>query len=209
MIFRLFLIFSVFTFLSTVAQSELGSTQGAISARNLPSPIISKSTVQLDVPHIRQKPDYCVPSSTAMVLKYYGQNHSQSDLKARAENYKPASRQNWTFTYWDDMNHALRQMGYRWSIKNYPKTNQGFSRGLRDIKASLRQGRPVLIEVHQGPGHTFVIMGFDDTKQQVYIRDPNLPSSRARQLSYATLRDNWHNHRFGQNRSAFFSKPSR
>ncbi len=168
---------------------------------------VSSTLVVLDVPHVRQKPDYCVPSSTSMVLAYYGRTHSQTDLKMRAEHHKPKSQQNWTFTYWADMQKGLRSLGYNWSIRFYPKTNAGFSKGLADIKRSLKKGRPVMIEVHQGPGHTFVVMGFDNANQVIIVRDPNLPSSRVRQLSYADLRTNWHNHKFGQHRSAFFSKP--
>lgn len=195
--------------LTHAALADLRETEGVIPLRHVPKPGITDTSVLLNVPHIRQKPDLCVPASTAMVLRYYGHDHSQSTLKQMAESHKPPGQRNQTFTYWKDMDHALRQLGARWKIRDYRRNRQGFLRGLKDIKASLRRGRPVLIEVHQGPGHTFVVIGYDDARQMVYVRDPNLSASRARELSYATLETNWHNHRFSPTRSAFFSTPPR
>ncbi len=107
------------------------------------------------------------------------------------------------------MDVALRKMGYRWKIRSFPKTGSGFDSGLKQIKRHLGKGLPVLIEVHQDAGHTFVVMGFDDARQEIYVRDPNLPGRNSRVISYAVLRENWHNHRFGPSRSAFFAHPKR
>ena len=105
------------------------------------------------------------------------------------------------------MQHALREIGENWTIRDYPRTAEGFDRGLEDVKASLRAGNPVMIDVHLDDGHTFVLIGFDDTKKVVYIRDPALNGSDSRVLSYDALAASWHNHRFGPGRSAFFSRP--
>ncbi|WP_412551969.1 C39 family peptidase [Shimia sp. MIT910701] len=202
------IVFAVLLALSASwANAELGARTGEILKRKLPPPTISQSLVLLDVPHVRQKPDYCVPSSASMILGYYGRPTSQTEIKNRAESHKPKDKQNWTFTYFVDLQKGLRTLGHRWDIRSFPKTNAGFNKGLAEIQRSLKKGRPVMIDVHQGPGHTFVLIGFDDAKQVVFIRDPNMPSSRARQLTYDQMRSNWHNHRFGPHRTAVFSKP--
>ena len=85
-------------------------------------------------------------------------------------------------------------------------TDAGFEIGLVDIKKSLRDGHPVMIDVHLGQGHTFVIMGYNDRDKVVYIRDPDLAASHSRILSYRELLVSWHNHRFSDSRSAFFSQ---
>lgn len=189
-----------------VAAAKMSQQTGLVSHSSIPKPIISKSVVVLDVPHIRQKRDHCVPTSAAMILRYYGETHDPALLKRYAEEHKPKSKRNTTFTYWVDMRRALKVIGKNWTIRDYPKTERGYQRGLNDIKRSLRAKRPVMIDVHLGPGHTFVIMGFNDEKQVVYIRDPDLPKSRSRILPYSELRRSWHNHRFGNSRSAFFSR---
>jgi uncharacterized protein YvpB len=199
--------FGIMLLSARLVSAEIGWREGVVSRSQVPQPVVSRQLVILDVPHISQGADpLCVPTSSAMILAYYGERHDKWDLKKRAENYKPAAQRNVEFTYWVDMQHAVKALGRRWTIKNYAKTNSGFSRGLSDIRRSLRAGRPVMIDVHLGVGHTFVVAGFDDAKQLVYIRDPLLKKSQMRVLSYATLRDDWHNHRFATNRSAFFSR---
>ena len=190
------------------ASAGIGLTQGVVDIGKLPQPVVSPSTVYLDVPHMSQghRP-WCVPVSASMVLRYIGKDVEPADLKHRAVSHKPKYKRNRNFTYWADMNVALRSIGERWTIRDYPKTESGFRQGLNDIRRSLRRGRPVLIDVHLREGHTFVVAGFSDEEEAVYIRDPLLTSQRARILKYADLRSDWHNHRFGNSRSAFFSLP--
>ena len=76
-----------------------------------PLPIVSDPVVRLDVPHIRQQPDLCVPTSSTMILRYFGETHDPVVLKRLAEEHKPPSQRNTAFTYWVDMRHALRQVG--------------------------------------------------------------------------------------------------
>lgn len=195
------------TAFSTASYAEIGWRDGAILHSKLPAPALTKSYVRLDVPHMRQRDNLCVPTSAAMVIKYFGENVDPVELKMLAENHKPKDQRNSTFTYWSDVNYALKKYGYKWQIRSYPKSNSGFRSGLRDIKRHLRKGRPVLIDVHQDEGHTFVVMGFNDEAEVVYVRDPNLSRKKSRILSYAVLKQNWHNHRFANNRSAFFAIP--
>lgn len=201
------LIFGIMLLAARLATAEIGWREGVANRSQIPHPIISRELVVLDVPHISQGSNpLCVPTSSAMILAYYGEDHDKWDLKKLAENYKPASKRNVDFTYWVDMQHAVKEIGRRWTIKSYPKTNGGFSRGLNDIRRSLRAGKPVMIDVHLDVGHTFVLAGFDDAKQLMYIRDPLLRPSQMRVLSYSKLRDDWHNHRFGPDRSAFYTR---
>ena len=192
----------------SAASAEIGWNQGVVNIARLPQPLVSPSVVYLDVPHISQghRP-WCVPTSASMVLRYFGKNVEPADLKHRAESHKPKRKRNRNFTYWADMRIALRSVGERWTIRDYPKTESGFRRGLNDIRRSLRRDRPVLIDVHLRGGHTFVVAGFNDEDNVIYIRDPLLTSRKARILTYANLRRDWHNHRFGNSRSAFFSSP--
>lgn len=132
---------------------------------SLPPPAVTKSYIRLEVPHLRQWKNLCVPTSAAMVLKYFGETADPVQLKAMAGGDKPATRRNADFTYWDGMSHALAQMGYRWAIKTYPRTRQSFETGIRQIRRHLKKGWPVLIDVHQDVGHTFVATGYDDVQQ--------------------------------------------
>ena len=190
----------------TTSQARMSPNDGIISARSLPNPVMSHNLVLLDVPHIRQNPWHCVPTFSAMVLRYFGENHVPAQLKAWAEVYKPASKRNVRFTYWKDMQHALGKIGKRWEIRNYAQNSTGFSQGFAAIKSSLRKGNPVLIDVHLGYGHTFIVIGFDEIRKVVYVRDPDIAEKYARAISYAQLRADWNNHRFSKSRNAFFTR---
>lgn len=189
------------------SSAEIQLSTGVTQSQSIPGPTRSYARVVLNVPYMAQKPWHCVPTSAAMILAYYGRGHDPDDLKKRAEDYKPQVSRNVQFTLWRDMLHALKEIGERWEIRDYPKTPEGFRKGLDDIKDALRSGNPVMIDVHLDAGHTFVLIGFDDTQKVVFIRDPALRSTESRVLSYDVLEGAWHNHRFGPERSAFFARP--
>lgn len=192
---------------ASAARGELAPREGAIAAGRLPPAGKGAGYRRLDVPHIRQPPNLCVPTSAAMILAYFGQVMDPRRLKVMAEGHKSPSQRNADFTYWDDLDHALRQLGHRWTIRHYPRTEAGFRRGLRDLKRSLDRGRPVMIEIHQDVGHTLVVTGYHEASGIVFLADPFLPTGQSRVLGYDQLRENWHDHQFGPSRSAFFSRP--
>ncbi|WP_238364811.1 C39 family peptidase [Mesobacterium pallidum] len=185
------------------ALAELRPSEGRVPTRSLPAPIVSRSLVRLDVPHIRQGRNLCVPTSVAMVLAYQGRPRDPKALKTLAEGHKPAGQRNKDFTYWADMQTGLRQIGERWSIRHVDKSSAGLRQGLAEMHRLLRRNVPVIIEVELGPGHSFVVMGFDDSRQEIFVRDPDIPSRDSRRLSYAELNESWHNHAYGPGRSLF------
>lgn len=189
------------------AQQNQGITfeDGVVAVKDLPKPTISDDLVLLNVPHIKQRPWHCVPTSAAMVIRYFGGNVGPDQLKKLAEAEKPIEERNVKFTLWNDLLPVMKTNSLDWKIKGYPKTIEGYENGLADLKASLRKDLPVLMDVHMGNGHTFVVIGFDDHQEKIYIRDPSLPGNQARVLTYDQIQRHWHNHRFGNNRSLFFT----
>lgn len=145
--------------------AEIYPGTGVVQHSSLPAPSVREKFVRLEVPHIRQRPWLCVPTSSAMILKYFGKNYDPRKLKRLAEGHKPKSKRNRRFTYFRDMRRGLQKIGYSWRIENYSKTEAGFEHGLERIKASLRNRLPVMIDVHLGQGHTFVVMGFNEKKR--------------------------------------------
>lgn len=195
------------SFWGAEATAKIDLYQGLVQPEEVPEPIISSDLVILDVPQRSQLMEpWCVPASVSMVLAYYGRDLSPAQVKHMAEDFKHPAKRNVWVTSWLDMQEGLRRIGEKWEIRHYKKTKRGFSEGLREIKRSLRRGRPVLIDVDLLTGHTFVLVGYDDEKQIVYIRDPLLKDGRMRVLSYWTLYQDWHNRRLARTRSAFFSK---
>lgn len=192
----------------TQASARIDLYEGLTQPEDMPAPVKRSSKVLLDVPQVWQgKQPWCVPASVAMVLAYYGRDVTPARLKGLAEERKHVSQRNQWATSWLDMQDGLKRIGESWKIRHFPNTEAGFTEGLRQIKRSLRRGRPVLIDVDLLTGHTFVVVGYNEKDQLLYIRDPLLKDGRMRVLSYWTVRKNWHNRALARTRSAFFSAP--
>ncbi len=186
--------------------AEMFQHTGLVPHARIPAAVVADAIVRLDVPHMRQLPYLCVPTSSAMILRYFGEQHDPVVLKRLAEEHKPPEKRNSRFTYWVDMRHALRQKGKIWHIRDYAKTEGGYQQGLAEMKRSLRAGNPVMIDVHLDGGHTFVVMGYNDRENVAYIRDPNIAEAQSRILPYDELLRSWHNHRFANSRSVFYAQ---
>lgn len=205
---RAFLILMLLSLAGVPAEAKIGLRQGLTQPEDVPRPVKRSDLVLLDVPQVAQgKQPWCVPASVSMALAYYGEDVSPARLKHLAESHKHESQRNVWVTSWLDMQKGLRRIGARWKIRHYRNTHAGFVDGMRDIKRSLRRGRPVLIDVDLLTGHTFVVIGFNDAEQVLYIRDPLLKDGRYRVLSYWTVREHWHNRALARTRSAFFTSP--
>src|SRR5262245_1284584 len=93
------------------AFAEMQNGTGVVPHSRIPAPVVSDAVVRLDVPHMQQRPWLCVPTSSAMILRYFGETHDPVKLKALAEERKSPAHRNTTFTLWVDMRHALQQLG--------------------------------------------------------------------------------------------------
>ena len=64
------------------ADSPVGNKTGVIrSAEEIPAPGVTESSVFIEIPHIRQETNLCVPTSAAMVLEYFGDPQPPRKLK--------------------------------------------------------------------------------------------------------------------------------
>ncbi len=84
-----------------MSMAEIGLREGVVSSKKMPSPQKERYIVFLDVPHMKQGHDMCVPTSSSMILAYFGENHKPRKLKDLAENHKPPNKRN-SFTLWSD-----------------------------------------------------------------------------------------------------------
>jgi len=207
------LLFVVAVGLSTyAADAEVHDRTGVVKRRAVPEAINSKTRVFLELPHLRQETNLCVPTSAAMVLEYYGDPQAPRKLKvlSRGKTYDPdAPFDDYTITWWNDLLAGLETLGYRrWHAKGYANDEAGFRAGLQDVKASLTRGDPVLVDVALFGSHTMVVVGYDDDEQQVFFNDPNLSRSGVRVLTYNQLESIWNGLSYDRNtRPTLFTRP--
>ncbi|HEY6241814.1 MAG TPA: C39 family peptidase [Burkholderiales bacterium] len=170
------------------------------SSDGLPRPQFSESSVFLEIPHLRQEKNLCVPTSTAMVLEYFGESHAPRELKvlSRGRDYDPKEPfSDFTITFFSDLVLGLRKIGYDWRESKYTNNGWGFRRGLKDIRENLRRGNPVLVDTTLFGGHTFVVTGFDDDNAVLYFADPNIGAPGLRTISYEQFETIWSSEKTG------------
>ena len=179
----------------------------------LKTPVEAAAAEQaLGVPHLRQEPMLCVPTSAAMVLAYYGDPQPPRRLKSLASgrNYDPnAPFSDYTITRFQDLVRALGGLGYVWTEKTYADTPNGAESGLREIELQLVQRRPVMVDVTlPASGHTVVVDGFDPQSRTLFIVDPDAPAPGRRTISYDEFAAIWNEHAYGGRfRSMIVTRP--
>lgn len=157
----------------------------------------SSSYFKINLNHQEQEYMLCVPTSASIMLDKFGWNYPPRQIKL-ATLRKPWYGQSTPFNNWTpmtigDLFRGLDYLGIKnWKFGFY--NNSEFNIGLNEIKASIRQGNPVLIVVtYGGPvGHAMAVCGYDDANQRLIINDPANRKPGIVYYSYSDLRDkNW------------------
>jgi hypothetical protein len=148
-----------------------------------------------------------------MVLAYYGDPRTPRELKvlSRRKSYDPRRPfDDFTFTWWRDLIRGLERLRYSWIEYTYPNDDGGFRAGLREIQTRLRSDEPVLVDIALYGSHTLVVVGYDEARRLVFLRDPNLPPPGYRVLTFAELESVWNGRSYGLDaRPALFTRPAK
>jgi len=154
----------------------------AASSRQTDTPA---TIVLLPVQHIDQDVDLCVPTCASMSVAYYGDPHDQHEIKALS-----LPPDNHFFgTHFSDLVKGMAELGYHWRIGSYNRTLDGYTHGLKDIIASIRQQQPVLVDL---PEHVVLVVGFDLNAQELAFQDPARPAPGFRVMTFAQFQSTWH-----------------
>ncbi|MCX7423606.1 MAG: C39 family peptidase [Planctomycetia bacterium] len=161
--------------------------------------------VLLKVEHVRQGKNLCAPASASMVLKYYGKQVSQDEIKRLANSV--AKNPEFAGTYYIDIVKSLKTTGVEWIHREYKADSVGFEAGMTDIIKSLDEGHPVIVDTKMPPdGHTLVVNGYDPNRKQISLVDPLIPAPGIRFVTYAEFVDLWQSLTVNT-RGAIFTQP--
>ncbi|WPJ95485.1 papain-like cysteine protease family protein [Coraliomargarita algicola] len=124
------------------------------------------------VPMIRQKGNYCVPASAAMIAQFHGIKTDQ-DQVAELSSAMSANNQG---TYPSDMLLAMEKLGFKGHALHW-KSEEDFVRtALPQIRQALFETGPIYISFRPnvfGPmGHGCVIVGYNDRKEELLFNNP-------------------------------------
>jgi uncharacterized protein YvpB len=125
----------------------------------------------LKVPHLDQGWNLCAPTSTSVVLRYYGLAADPEEIKRNAPN-SPFG----TGTAWDKINLSLQKLyGFTWELKTFSFDAKGAEEGLTLIRGELDRGNPVVIDIRgaeaTGGAHTVTVIGYDRQQGVIYLQD--------------------------------------
>jgi hypothetical protein len=140
-----------------------------------------------------------------MILGYYGEDRDPQYLKSIAS--PPGS----TFpgTYFKDMVAGMRKLGYRWEEECFSNDGPGFREGIRKVKRSVVDRRPVMVDIWSPPiGHTVVVVGVDERAKKLTFLDPNANAPGLWTASEETFKSVWHSN-VANYRCAVFTRPKK
>lgn len=163
----------------------------------------------IELNHQKQETNLCVPSTASMVLGRSGRVISPREIKLLASNKRQRRNQefdDFTATMFVDLIAGLSKIGIRWEQRTYRDNKHGFRDGLKEMKAALDKGLPVLTDTSLYGGHTFAVVGYDEAKQQIIAIDPAIDGPGLRVLAYDEFEDIWNSRGVGFNgRGAVFT----
>ncbi len=151
--------------------------------------IIRGEYQNIKVGYQHQGYNMCVPTSTAIVLSYYGEKISPEKIKALST----PDTSTFAGTFLSDLVKGVKKLGYLWQVRTFSMDSLGFERGFAEIKAALDDGHPILLSTSLPPiGHTMVMVGYDTLHKQIFLMDPNSAFPGNRTISFTVFHKLWH-----------------
>jgi len=143
----------------------------------------------IQIQHIRQGYNLCVPTAASMVLQYYGDTISPTKLKELST----PKGSTFSGTYLKDLVTGVKTLGYSWEERVFRMDDSSFAMGFAEIRSALDQGHPILLSTSSPPiGHTMVMVGYDVFRREIFLVDPNRDAPCKRTMSFYTFKSIWH-----------------
>lgn len=124
------------------------------------------------VPMVKQKGNYCVPASAAMIAGFHGLKTDQDQI-AQLSSGGSVNHQG---TYPSDMLLAMEKLGFDGQSMHWKRPEQFETKVLPAIRKSLLQQGPVYISFKAGVfgdmGHGCIIIGYNDRRDEMTFHNP-------------------------------------
>jgi hypothetical protein len=140
-------------------------------------PPTTKLILLRDMPHVKQKNDFCGEACAEMVLRKLGKNISQ-DQVFNASGLDPKLGRG---CYSSDLHKALKKVGFFVGTVFYyvpaAKSAKGMIQQFDAMLSDLKQGIPSIVCMHYDEQpvtteHMRLVVGFDETKNEVIYHEP-------------------------------------
>jgi uncharacterized protein YvpB len=194
------------------AAAKPPDTIGIVKAGQFtPPPNQHANSAYIALTHQRQETNLCVPTSASIVLQHFGSTTTPREIKtlSRGQKYDANKEfKDFTITFFKDLISGISTLGFTWRQQSFPNTAEGAKSGIAEIKKSIDKGSPVLIDTNLYGGHTFVVSGYDEAANNLFIIDPNISAPGIRVISYKDIEEIWNSQGVGFNgRAGVFTAP--
>lgn len=136
-------------------------------------PLLAAAT--LAVPFVPQEKDTCAAASLAMVSRYWAAPIPQADIAAAL--LEPELR-------------GIQGSRLEAFAREYGLTAIAYAGDLAQLRDYLAKGRPLIVAWKLGRGyHDVVVVGIDDSKNEVLVHDPAEGANR--RVSLRTFEKRW------------------
>jgi hypothetical protein len=130
-----------------------------------------------DVPHVRQKPDFCGEACVEMALRHFHQPGTQDDVFTWSKTPRSENRGAWTKELKLAVEHAGFDPGPVWISVPARGADERMSALLDEALSDLRAGYPSILCMHfssdaDAPEHFRLLVGYEDSGQTLLFEDP-------------------------------------
>jgi hypothetical protein len=148
-----------------------------------------------DVPHVRQKPDFCGEACAEMALRKLGYDIDQDQVFDRS-GLDPLSARG---AYAPDLKHALTDIGFDvgdvWHKFDPEKADEGLEAQFAALHADLADGHPSIVCMHvgktDGPEHFRLVVGYDPESDEVVYHEPGMDEGAYQRIDRAEFLELW------------------
>ncbi|BBM86379.1 C39 family peptidase [Candidatus Uabimicrobium amorphum] len=155
-----------------------------------------KSIVIADIPHIRQKPDFCGEACVAMYLQKFGFDITQDEVF----NFSPTKAQLGRGCYTPEFAVAMKNIGFKigkvWYKAKAPNYQQGVLQQWRQLYKDLLCGIPSVVCMHYADKpntteHFRLVTGYDATRDEVIYHEPAVANGAYRKMKRSLFLKLW------------------
>ncbi|MDP7019869.1 MAG: C39 family peptidase [Pirellulaceae bacterium] len=174
----------------------LASSLCAVSAQAQSDSERYKTVLIKDIPHVRQKPDFCGEACAEMFLKKLGHQKDQDFVFDQA-GLDPLEGRG---CYTRELSRALSRIGFRTGPVWHTIAANNAARQLDDLfadmHADLLRGVPSILCMHyderpQTTEHFRLVIGYDDAKDEIVYHEPAVDRGGHRRMKRDTLLALW------------------
>ena len=153
--------------------------------KRLPLKKEKRTSILLNLRHQHTAPGLCSVTCASIVLGYLGQEISPQSLHKMTDGNP----------FFRNIANSANRLGYPWSEKVFANDPNGFLEGLSFIRVMLLANCPVIVDLSNAFGtnesHVYVVCGFSNEKDCVFILDTHSIVPGIKQLSYVKFSSVW------------------